>query len=289
MAINRLQMLNELSQRLPAANEKIRAQRQAAIGTGVQGAIQSAVAAPAGQPAPSASQIATAGRQAAGQEALQATQENQQIAGALGQQALQERSAEFQNQMARVKLDKQKRLFDRAQYINTLGGDLKAKLFDKNLQFAQDEQGRKFTNLTQLMDWSAQSARNLDEFKDRMQVIEQASAKKQAAMRAVHAKVLQAAKQGWAEGQQRLDQEQRRRLQQIASELEEKMRKEQRRAKNSMMAAKGLGMVGAVGLGFATGGVSFLPYAAGAAMAGGGLAQAGEAGGLYDTGSLFNM
>ena len=279
MAANRLQMLNELADKLPAANEKIRAQRQGAIGTGLQGAIQGAVAkAPAGtQTGAIAAPLAAQAAQARGAEALQATQQQQQQAAGLGQEALRTRSVEFQNRMGAVKLGRQKQLAGAANHISSLGRDLKAKLFDNNMQFAQDEQGRKFTNDRQLMDWAAADAKDLNEFKDRMQVIEQAQKRKIMMLEAASARITQAIKQGWLSKEQKLDQEQTRKLYEIESALKKKIAKEKSKAGNMRAIAKGVGTVGGA---IAGGVITGTPTGA---MVG---AQAGGAGGEFVGGFL---
>jgi len=254
MANNRLKMLNELSANLPAMNQKAQAQRDAAIGVGVQGSIQQAVAAPAGQPAPSAGQIAAGAATAAGESAAQSTQQIQGQAAALGQEALRGRSVAFTNHMQQVNIQRTGKMSERAKHVDGLGRDLKAKLFDNNLKFASSEQGRKFSNERQLIDWTLQSSKNVNDFKDRMQKIQQVAQKKLQVLETAHQRLITAIKQGWLSKEQKLDQAQKEKLASIAAELQRKIDKERKKASNLMSAASGvMGVVGAVGVGYATG------------------------------------
>lgn len=73
--------------------------------------------------------------------------------------------------------------------LANLGRDVKQKLFDDRLTFAQDEAGRKFTNDRQLADYDVANAKSKDELQDKLQQVNEAQQRKAYMVDAAFAKV----------------------------------------------------------------------------------------------------
>jgi len=114
-------------------------------------------------------------------------QEQQQTAGLQTQQQIQDAEQQQRSQLTDQELQQQDRLrkmgYDTDSTISflsqkqredlaKLGGDIKANLFDSRLSFERDEQGRKFSNMRQLMDWELSNFESQQEHLDKMQDIQ---------------------------------------------------------------------------------------------------------------------
>lgn len=218
-----------------------------------RGAVQ---AQPAGAPiVQSAQQTGAALTQQAGQQSLQ---QQAQQAGLAQSQA--------QNVLQRQKLGQQQQLFEREQDVSRAARSLDQQLFDISESAAQQEADmrRSFndrvaqTGHLQEMDlamWAVTKARTEDEFKDRIQSIEQAHAKKSAMIDHAYKMVVQKKKQEASKASAE-------RQKQLTLELREiKKAWEQEQARRKAEAANRQSMIGAgsmiLGAGVAAAAIAF--------------------------------
>jgi hypothetical protein len=151
--------------------------------------------------------------------------------------------------------------------LSNLGRDVKAKLFDSRIQFARDENGRKFTNERQLMDFAVASAKSQQELAQKLQTMEQVATREIYMMETAAAKMSQALQNGYLDGKRELDQASRARLVELKAAADKEIAKKKAYASNMKMIMGGL----TIAAGVATGGV------AGGAMIAGGTGLAGGA------------
>jgi hypothetical protein len=180
-------------------------------------------------------QVQQAGAQATAMQAqpmLQVQEQAQKQAAQLGQMALKEEAGEAQKRLQERQLNqsKQQRLMESE--LDRLGGGLKQRLLDDQFQFQKDELGRTFFNDRQLLDYKLATAKSNLELRDFEQKMRQASQRKLQMLKTAQAKVTAELTQGFQKGQQELNQEQTKRLAEAKRALEEKIQREQARARN---------------------------------------------------------
>lgn len=223
-------------------------------------AVNAQLAGAQGQLGAQQAQQRAATQQATGQLALQAQQQQaqQQLAQAgmaqteslAGRQASQQLSTQQQNlaarkQITQAQIDQAQRLNsmgidqdnrlnflsnNQRQQLASLGQDLQGKLFDAQTRFARNEQGRKFNNERQMMDYTVASAKSNEEMMNKLQSMQQMSERKIKLLEISQAKLQEALNRGYLSEKQKLDNASKQRIAQYIADMKKKMEKEKRKA-----------------------------------------------------------
>lgn len=179
----RLLALRNLAKNLPAANSRIAEGQKAARDMQLQ---QAVAAAPASTRSTQAAQqigqqqAATAGKQMV-ESAAAATAPKGTLAR-MGGQAVEEQQQQAQSRIAGLQAGSREQQMDNVQKFATLSEKAKQELYDKQMQFARDEQGRTLFNEQQLADWARTKAQSSEEFKNYAQQAEKLSKRRLQAM-----------------------------------------------------------------------------------------------------------
>jgi len=239
--------------------------------------------APVGAPAPqTAAQTGAAITQQAGQQALQQQQQQASVAKAQAGQQLQKQ-----------RLAGQQQVFGQEQALQDAGRMLDQKLFDINQDaanreqqlrtaFANNQAQTKFLQEQELLDWTLSNAQNEQQFKDKIQMLEQAHARKAAlvdhAFKVKMQDLRQREEKAAGEDKQKLQSE----LAQIQNAWQQEQQRRAAEAKNRQAmigaASSALGAAGAAAL--VAGGVVAAPIAVPIAV---GLAAAGQGSGFTES------
>lgn len=159
--------------------------------------------------------------------------------------------------------------------LNRIGLDVKRELLDARLQFRKSERGRKFTNERQLADYAASAAKNRNEFNVRMSRIENAHKKDLLIWKTANSRLEAALQRGYLKEKGDLDFETKKKLAQMKAAADERIRREEAKARNRQAMYQAGGMI----VGGVAGGLVGGP---GGAMMG---AQVGSAGASVLAGS----
>lgn len=162
------------------------------------------------------------------------------------------------------------------QDLSNLGRDVKAKLFDARIQFGRDENGRKFNNERQLMDFAVASAKSQIDLQNKMQIMEQTATREIFAMEKAHAQLQQALQNGYLDSKRELDQGMKQQLAQMEQAMKKEIQKKKAQAANTKMILGGAVVLAGVGMTVASGGTAS-PLAAG--MISGGMGALSSGGG----------
>lgn len=265
-------IFRNLAGQMPGQNKQVVTGLQEAAKSQMQAQLGGAQ--PLGQPL-GVRQVQAAGQQAAAAQAqpiLQVQQAAQQQAQQLGGMALKDeaRASQMKLQERQLNQAKQQRMME--SQLNQLGAGLKQRLLDDQFEFQKDELGRAFFSDRQLLDYKVATAKSQLELKDFEQKMREAGQRKLQILKAGQAKIEQELKNSFQKSQQELDQAQYKKLAEAKRAIDEKIRREQARARNrgSMFSAVGT-IVGVGAVLIATGGTAALPMiAAGGALGGSG-------------------
>ena len=200
-------------------------------------------------------------------QVVQAQQQASQV-GQIQQQAVQGAANTAQNDLAARKIAIDNQSLTNAQKLGTLSTDLKDKLFDANLQFKKDEQGRTLFNDRQLCDWAKTKACSQEEFKNYSQQAMQTYERKAQVLQTAHNRIMQAISQEMKKGIQDYNQAAMAHMTEQKMALEEYMKehsaaKAEAQAKWGAVMGAGGAVIGAIGGTYAGGNT------AAGAMAGG--------------------
>lgn len=231
---------------------------QAVQSTGVQ-AMQNQVAAGAA----AGVQTSTAQAQQAGaaqtaqkaQSATQVAQQGLQQGLQTGQQSLVQQSGEKKNQLARMSLQLDKESNELANKLEDVQQGLKKELFDRQLEFQQDELGRTVWNERQLLDFQLLKANDTESLRNFEQQFSYFSNLRMQMLKASQAKIQQAMQQSSGIREFEKNAQLQKKLVEAKAALERKIAREKTRQANkaAMFAAAGT-IIGAVAGGIATGG-----------------------------------
>ena len=137
-----------------------------------------------------------------------------------------------------------------------LGADVKEKLFDSNIQFERDEQGRKFSNERQMAEYAISSAKSEQEMQQRATDMEQNNTREIYMMEMANAKITQALENGFLDNQRELNENQKRKLQSIKSAADREIERKKRSSANQKMIIGGAIVVAAVAITVVSGGTA---------------------------------
>lgn len=223
-----------------------------------------------GLSAPTVNQVAAAGAQTTadqGKIALAGQANESQQLGQVQQQGLQAQSTAGNESNANLQLGASQESRRQAELLNHIDQGLKNKLVDEQMQFDRDQAGNVLFNTRQLMDWSAANARTEQDFKNKEQIIQQASDRKIAVMKQAYNLLTQTINQGYLKNKQILDENLKKSLLERQNAIKLQIQAEENKAASKRGMAAGIGTVVGLGVGIGatalTGGAAapFIPAA----------------------------
>lgn len=239
--------IQTMSQSMPGANAAVAQQMEATRKLQQQNAIAQSTKV---QPQNVAAQAQSAGAQAAaqqGQVKLAEQQQNLQGQQQIGQALIQDKAQEASNQARLRSYENTKTLFDAEKRLGDLDARLKQDLYDKQLQFKEDELGQTIFDERQLLDYKIATAKDDNDLLAYEQQVEQTSRRKQVMLDLAMKKIQQELANDLQQDNARLSNEQRVMLAQRAQALQDKLNKEKNKARNrAAMFQAGGAIVGAV-------------------------------------------
>lgn len=167
--------LQNLSNQLPVANQKLAQQQKAAQ----QMQLQSAVAAApvTGNTTTTAQQTGATAATNTGQNMVQNAQNTVAQEGQIAGQGLAEQQRAGQAEVTSQSMGNTQSQMDQVQQFAQLDQSLKQKLYDDTMQFKQDELGRTVFNENQLADYYRSKAENQQAFQNYAQTAQQATSR----------------------------------------------------------------------------------------------------------------
>lgn len=265
----RQKALQNLSNQLPVANQRVAQGQQAARDMQLQQAVQKA---PAGQNiTQTAQQTGAAAAQNAGAQMVEQAQNQVKQQGQIGQIGLAEQQQQAQANVAGLQQGAKEAAMSNVQKFAQISEQAKQEMFDKQMQFQKDEQGRTFFNERQLADYAKLNAANDEQFKDYAQNAEQLNKRKLQTMEQAYKVAMADLNQKQALAEQKKDQQAQLQINAIKKEIEERMQRERARAANRAAAWQAGGTIVGAGVG---------AFAGGPAGAAAGAQVGGAAGGM---------
>lgn len=233
----RMLALKNLAKNLPVANSQVAAGQAAARGMQLQ---QAVAAAPASTNTTGvAQQIGAQQAQQAGAQQVEAAQKTTAIRGPLariGTAANQESSEQGQQKVAGLQQGAKQQEMDNVQKLASLSEDAKKQLYDDQMQFQKDEQGRTMLNTMQLLDYNKLKAQNDEQYKNNVQAAQQVQQRSMQAMDTAYKKVLEDLNQKYAVAEQQKDQRAMKQIAQMRADAQAAQERDQNRAKNNAAA-----------------------------------------------------
>lgn len=226
----RLKALQNLSNQLPVANSQVAQGQAAARDMQLQQAVK---AAPTTQNVTQAAQqTGAASAQNAGQQFIQNAGQQVKQQGQVGQLALGEQQLGNQQSLANQQQAAAKGQMDNVQRLASISEGAKQELYDKQMQFQQDELGRTLFNETQLQDYLKANAQSDEQFANYKQTADQLTKRKLQAMEQAAKLIEFDLNQKQALAEQKKDQKSAQEVAQIRKEIQEQMQRERARAAN---------------------------------------------------------
>lgn len=230
----RMRALKSLSTQLPVANSKVAAGQNAARQMQIQSAVS---AAPTTQSiTKSAEDTGTAAATNAGQQMVQGAQQGIQQQGQIGQVGLLEQGRQNQSEVAGLASGAKAQAIDNVSRLAALDARAKDELYDKQMKFARDENGRTLFNENQLADYARMKAGSDEQFRSYAQAATHASTRKLQVMEMAYKKITEDMNFKYAQAKQTGDQATQRQIAQDRADMEARMSREQARAANSAAA-----------------------------------------------------
>lgn len=268
----RMSALKNLAKNLPVANSQVAQGQSAARGMQLQQAVQAAPAST--NTTTTAQQIGAQQAQQAGVQQVEAAQKATAVRGPLarmGTAAVQEQAQQGQEKLSSLQAGAREQAMDATQRLAALDASTKKEMYDDQIQFEKDENGRTKFNTIQLADYARLKAENDEQYKNYAQQATQASSRRLQAMDNAYRVLTQQLEQKYKLAEQKKDQDSMRQIIATKQAMEEKIAKEKAKAANTnaMFSTAGTvigGVIGAVGGGTQGAGV--------------GMAAGGAAGGL---------
>lgn len=245
----RLRALQNLSNNLPVANSQIAAGHQAAQQMQIQNAVRSA---PAGTGTNAAQQTGASAAQQKGSEMIDsAGTQLQQQSGKAGLAAVG--AAETANtnaaQIGSLQAGAKDSAQDNVARLDAVASGAKADLYDKQMQFAKDQDNRTLFSEQQLSDYAVANAQSAQEYQNKAQAASIVNQRNIQMLETAHAKIMEDLNFKYQQAKQAGDHNAQESIRSMMNETEDRMSREKARAANSSAAwqAGGLILGGAAG------------------------------------------
>lgn len=265
----RMLALKNLAANLPAANSQIAQGQKAAQQMQLQQAV--AAAPPSTKTTQAAQGIGAQQAGQAGQQMIEtATKETGKrgLTSQLGHQVTQEEQLESQKQVAGLKQGSQEQQLDNVEKFAKISEKAKQDLYDKQMQFHKDENGRTVFNEEQLADYKRTAAQGSEDFKNYSQSADQINQRNLEMMKQAYRLVDEDMTQKYNEAKAKGNFETMKQIQQDRSDMNDRMAREKARAQNS----NGIWSTGGTVVGGVVGAVFGGPAGAAVGMSVGGAA-----------------
>lgn len=203
---------------------------------------------------PGMNQIAEAGAQTTadqGKTALQGQANTTQQMGQLQGQAIQNQATQGSAQNADLEQGASQEARRQAQLLNSIDTNLKGKLVDEQMQFDKDQAGNVLFNTRQLTDYAAVNARSEQDFRDKEQIIQQASDRKIAVMKRANDMLQQTLSEGYLKNKQILDNKLKQDIIERQHAIQLQIQAEENKAASRRMMGAGIGTIVGLGVGAA--------------------------------------
>lgn len=252
-ATPRMQALRNLSNQLPVANSQLAQGQQAARNIQLQQAVKAAPT--TANTTQTAQQTGAAVAENAGkqliQNAGQAIQQNGQVGSVINQEQAQQAQARTQGLQSSAR----EQAMDNVQRLAQVSEDAKKELYDKQMKFQKDEQGRTVLNERQLADYARVSAQNEQQYAQYAQSAQQINQRNLQAMENAYNLVKEDLVQKYAQAEQAKDQTTMREIAQMRIDADARIQQERNRADNNSAAwGAGGSVLGTAAGAVATGG-----------------------------------
>lgn len=200
----RMRALQNLSNQLPVANSRVAAGQQASQQMQLQNAVKAAPQ--GGSTVQSAQDTGTAMAQTTGQNTIQNAQNQVQQQGQLGQLGVGEQKAQAESNVASQTQGARQQQMDNLQRLSQIDQGAKQQLYDRQMQFQQDQNGRTMFSTEQLADYAKSTAQNQQTYDNYAQQAQQLSQRNLEAMQQAYKLVSEDLKQQAAVAEQKGDQ-----------------------------------------------------------------------------------
>lgn len=247
----RIRALQNLSQQMPAASQKLAQGYQAARDFQLQ---QAAAKVPAPAAAGMAQQLGAAQATQAGQQAVGVADQQAKVQQEIARQGLQEGQRQADQQKFQTGQQLQAEDVANKQRLAQLDQDTRAELFDRQMRFEKDELGRTQFNDRQLADYAVLSARSQEQLRNYQQTAQLAYDRNIQLMRTAYDKLDEALRNENALREQGYDQAAIQEMYQEKRDMEQRIRREEAAAANKMAAWSAGGAILGGAAGFAAGG-----------------------------------
>lgn len=250
MALSRTGIFDVMSNQSPLQSKNQQAGMDAANIAAMRTSVASS-SAPLSKP-----QVQSAGAAAvatAGQQRLANAQQNAQTQAGLATAKLGAQAADKANELGSRRLALQTKQRQIENNLESLGAEVKEKLFTANMNFNKDELGRTAWNERQLADWVVTKAKSAEDLRNYQAKVTMQSKRKMQILKAAHAQIMQKIEQDARGGIEAMDEASKERMFRAKASLEDKMRDEANRAKNKAAIGTAIGTLGGGALGAFTG------------------------------------
>lgn len=263
----RMTALRNLSNQLPVANSRVAAGQSAAQQMQLQNAVKQAPQ--GGSTTANAQETAASTAATQGQQLIQGAQNQIQQQGQTGQLAVGEQKSQAEANIAAQTQGARAQQMDNLQRLGQIDESAKQQLYDRQMQFQQDQNGRTIYTAEQLADYARTQAQNQEQAQDYAQSAQQLTEKNMQAMEQAYKLISEDLKQKEAVAEQSGDETTKKAIYQQQVDAQAAMNKIRADNSNRKAMFGGIGTVAGAVVGGYFGG-------AGGAMAGG---AAGGAGG----------
>lgn len=227
----RMQALQNLSAQLPVANSRVAQGQSAARALQLQQAVGAAPATTAITPA-SQQMGATMATQAGGQAVEQASN-SVRAQGQIGQQGIQEQQLQSQSTLGGLQAGARAQQMSNVQRLANVSQKAKQELYDDQMRFQRDEQGRTQFNTRQLADYARVQAQSQQQLANYQQQSDQLYKRSIQAMEQAQVIVSEDLRQRAAVASQQGDQTTQREIAQMREDMDSKIAKEKAAAANN--------------------------------------------------------
>jgi hypothetical protein len=201
---SRMRALKSLANQLPVANQRIAQQQKAAQDIQVQQAVRKA---PTQAITSTAQDTGAAVAQQAGEQQVSRAQNLVQQQQKVGQLGIGEQSLATEQKVSDQQSGAKESAMGNVQRLAALDESAKRQIYDRQMQFERDENGRTLFNERQLADYARSKAQSDEEYKNYAQKAQQLSDRKLQAMETAYQKVQQDLEFKYQQAKQSGDQE----------------------------------------------------------------------------------
>lgn len=253
----RMQALRNLAKNLPVANSAVAQGQQAARQMQLQQAVQAAP--PSIKTTQAAQTIGQQQAAGAGKQMVESASAATAPKGALaqiGNQAVQEQQQQSSAKTAGLAAGSKEQQMDNVEKFAALSESAKKELYDKQMKFDKDENGRTLFNAEQLADWTKLKARNSEEYKNYAQSATQISKRNIQAIEHAYALIEEDLNQQYRVAEEKNDRKAAEEIRRMKKDAADRLEREKTRYNNSVGAWQAGGTIVGTAVGAYFGGAA---------------------------------